>query len=96
MKQILALIAGLCRDGAYLDDVMRLCQAISAQVEQDVAKEFQNRSQVRIVNLAPVLAFLRSNQKIQAIKEVRAQTGSGLRESKDFCDALDAAIKVPF
>jgi ribosomal protein L7/L12 len=36
-----------------------------------------------------ILALLAKNQKIQAIKLVREQTGWGLKEAKDYVDALE-------
>lgn len=36
-----------------------------------------------------VLQLTRAGQKIQAIKEVREQTGMGLKEAKDLVESLD-------
>jgi ribosomal protein L7/L12 len=42
------------------------------------------------IDWAPVLSHLNAypSEKIAAIKEIRSQTGLGLRESKDLCDAV--------
>jgi ribosomal protein L7/L12 len=34
-------------------------------------------------------------QKVQAIKFIRQQYGIGLKEAKDVCDAIGAAMRVP-
>ncbi len=36
-----------------------------------------------------VLRYIRAGQKVQAIKEVRDQTGMGLKQAKDLVDSLD-------
>jgi ribosomal protein L7/L12 len=38
--------------------------------------------------------LLRQRQKIQAIKDVREWTGIGLKESKDYVEALEAQMKA--
>lgn len=38
--------------------------------------------------------LLRQRQKIQAIKDVREWTGSGLKESKDYVETLEAQMKA--
>ena len=46
---------------------------------------------------AEVLSWLREGKKVQAVKVVRAHTGLGLRESKEYVEALAAreAIALP-
>ena len=45
-----------------------------------------------IVEAARVL--MRCDQKVAAIKLVRAETKSGLKEAKDFCDAIPLASAI--
>ena len=45
------------------------------------------------IDLMPVLTFMREGQKIAAIKELRTQTGCGLKVGKDFVEALLALVK---
>ncbi|KFN43071.1 ribosomal protein L7/L12 [Arenimonas oryziterrae] len=40
----------------------------------------------------PVMAAIRRGNKIEAIKQLREQTGLGLKEAKDAVDALAAAL----
>ncbi len=41
---------------------------------------------------AEVAASLRNNQKILAVKQVRQATGWGLKESKDYVDAIERTL----
>jgi len=47
------------------------------------------------VALGPIIEHLMNGEKISAIKELRAQTRCGLRDGKDFCEAL-LKIIIPF
>jgi len=40
--------------------------------------------------------FLRTNQKIQAIKVLRERTGLGLKETKDIIDIFPSAARPPY
>jgi Ribosomal protein L7/L12 C-terminal domain len=40
-----------------------------------------------------IIASLYAGQKIQAIKQYRLATGQGLKESKDFIEALEARLR---
>ena len=42
-----------------------------------------------------MLKFIRSNQKIMAIKAFRGMTGEGLKESKEWVDNLDTFLDQP-
>ena len=42
-----------------------------------------------------VRSFIMNNQKVEAIKKVRIETGLGLREAKDVCDLAEEIIE-PF
>jgi ribosomal protein L7/L12 len=38
--------------------------------------------------------LMRSNKKVEAIKAYRSMTGTGLKEAKDYCDALQTVDQV--
>ena len=79
--------------------VERIVEAVGLAYDDGFAAGRDSEAKVSVVSRplgmdwAPVLAALNAMppQKIQAIKEIRAQTGLGLRESKDLCDAV-----IPF
>ena len=51
--------------------------------------------QIAAPSLAEVSALLASGHKIEAIKRYRELTGVGLKEAKDYVDALDAGAQPP-
>lgn len=49
---------------------------------------------VKTENLIQVIELLQDNQKIEAIKHVKINHGLGLREAKEFCEALAKIVGI--
>ena len=58
--------------------------------EEEAAAEREAAEPERPPYEAEVLSWLREGKKVQAVKVVRAQAGLGLRESKEYVEALAA------
>ncbi len=91
-------------DGQYLNDIISKdgkLQAIKYVMEytyvglkdaKDFVENFIDNKPAEIFEgdvLQHVKNLLKNHQKIEAIKEVRENTGMGLQESKDFVDNID-------
>lgn len=63
-----------CPCGCGADLLLGECPVISGEATQEGFTQVE-------------LNFLKSNQKIAAIKEIRIRLGIGLRDAKDMCDA---------
>ena len=55
-------------------------------IHMNVDIELQDTEDVILIQ--KVLSLIKAGQKIMAIKEIRAVKNMGLKEAKDFCDAL--------
>lgn len=53
-----------------------------------------SRVDVPTAKMREIVALLRANQKIQAVKEYREVTGLGLKESKDAVDAVERLLRA--
>lgn len=93
-------------DGQYLNDIISKdgkLPAIKYVMEhtnvglkdaKDFVENFMANKPAQVFEgdvLQHVKNLLKSHQKIEAIKEVRENTGMGLKESKDFVDNIDNA-----
>lgn len=78
---------------AYCDTDLRITSAGEAVLFYGHQPE--QSSAVPGLDMAEVQRLTRAGQKINAIKLVREKTGWGLKESKDYVDALEAGSPTP-
>jgi hypothetical protein len=82
------VLARDCRDLLTFDQASR-------EVMRRLVSDDPRNMALGIPISSQVQTFLRDNQKIYGIKQLRTETGIGLREAKDACEAWMANNQMP-
>ena len=92
MRELISLIATLI-NATESSDPCIVTDLASKAFDLGYSEANLSAPQLSGIDLLPVLNHMRGGQKIDAIKELRTQTGCGLKVGKDFVEALLALVK---
>lgn len=96
--------AGFADTVHHLVSLVSIDEGVEAVAERDKLNIEYGRSlgqapasnkAATLTQMVDLLQFIRSGQKISAIKKVREMTGMGLRETKDWVEGLQSTLPPP-